>query len=187
MGDVDDDLESTFPASDPLPVGGAATSAEPGPVVAVTAEDDRFQAARQLGQRLASEAGQPLILYDWDAPSVLAEPLPTWWSSEGSDELFSERLDARQLDTAGRSPIARQVDAARSDGVQAFGWLPSDHGPGALADYARRQHASTIVVPADLREVDGIEAAINGTTHPAQAAAEVASAKVVVAPPDMDD
>ena len=65
-------------------------------------------------------------------------------------------------------------------GVDAFGWLPSDHGPGALADYATRQGAWTVVVPHDLEELAGLDALVNGTTAPADDVAERATARVVV-------
>ena len=95
-------------------------------------------AALRRATELAAKRGEPLILYDWDAPSLLSEPLPTWWSSEGWDQQFPDRLDADQLETAGRGAIAAQVTQARESGVEAFGWLPSDHGPRALARVRRR-------------------------------------------------
>ena len=78
-----------------------------------------------------------LILYDWDAPSLFGEP--------AADLVVERRLGPplprpprppEQLDAAGQSAIAEQVRALRRDGVDAFAWLPSDHGPGALAEYA---------------------------------------------------
>jgi hypothetical protein len=153
----------------------------PGAVVVVTAEDDRFATARRSAVDLAVEQGRPLILYDWDAPSLFSEPLPTWWSSEGWDRRVTDRLDPEALDAVGRSRIADQAREAAERGVAAFGWLPSDHGSQALADYANNQGASIVVVPRGLTELDGLEALVNGSTHPVQELDERAAARVVVA------
>jgi hypothetical protein len=152
----------------------------PGSIVVVTAEDDRFASARRDAAARAKAEGRALILYDWDAASFLGEPLPTWWSSEGWNRRFPDRLDPEELDAAGRSPIAAQVRELRQDGVDTYGWLPSDHGPGALAEYARGQGAAVIFVPADLKELGGIEALVNGTTRPAEELDDRTPAKVVV-------
>ena len=37
--------------------------------------------------------------------------------------------------------------------------LPSDHGPGALADYVTGQGAATIVIPRELEDVAGLATA----------------------------
>lgn len=153
----------------------------PGSIVAVTADDDRFAAARRSAAALAADRGRILILYDWDAPSFFSEPLPTWWSSDGWERRLPDRLDSVQLEAAGRPQIADQVREAEARGVTAFGWLPSDHGPEALAEYANGQGASTIVIPRELTELDGLDAIVNGSTEPAEAADERARAEVVVA------
>ena len=153
----------------------------PGAIVVVAGEDDRFDDALRRAIEVASEARRPLILYDWDAPSLFSEPLPTWWSSEGWDRRVPDRLDETQLDAAGRGSLAQRVRRARATGVEAFGWLPSDHGPGALAEYASGQGASTIVIPRGLAELDGLEALVNGSTRPAEVVADLAPATVVVA------
>ena len=151
-----------------------------GSVVVIAGEDDRYQGALQRATDLAAKRGEPLILYDWDAPSLLSEPMPTWWSGEGWDRQFPQRLDPDQLDELGRSQIADQVRAARDSGVDAFGWLPSDHGPGGLAEYASGQAASIVVVPKDLTELHGLDALINGTARPAEELEAKVSAAVVI-------
>ncbi len=155
-------------------------TASSGAVVVVVTEDERSGAAVQRAAALAETRAEPLILYDWDAPSLLAEPLPTWWSSDGAAEMTPDRLDDEQLEAAGRPTIADQVRRARSGEVEAFGWLPSDHGAGALVDYATAQRASIVVIPRDLAELDGFAALINGTAHPADEVRERASAAVVI-------
>ena len=151
-----------------------------GAIVVVVAEDDRFAAPLRRASELAAKRREPLILYDWDAPSFDAEPLPSWRSSEGWDHRFPDRLDPDQLESAGRGLIAAQVQRARESGIDAFGWLPSDHGPGSLADFASGQGASIVVVPRDLAELHGIDALINGTVRPADELVERASAAVVI-------
>lgn len=150
-------------------------------VVAVTSEDDRFRSARVEGQRQAAERGSTLLLYDWDAPTLFGAPLPTWWSGEGSEEMFGRRLGARELEAAGRSSIARQVRSAEASGISAGGWLPSDHGPEALARYALEESADIVVVPADLLDVAGLEAILDGTDKPIEALRDEVNAKVIVA------
>ena len=156
--------------------------ATPGAIVAVTAEDDRYASARHVAARLAKERDRPVILYDFDAASAFEEPLPTWWSSDGWENRFPDRLDDQQLDAAGRGPIANQVRELRAAGVEAFGWLPSEKGPDALAGYVNDQGASTVVVPRDVAELDGLEALLAGASgaDPVEAGAR-AAAEVVIA------
>ena len=94
--------------------------------------------------------------------------------------MFSRRLDETHLRAAGRATIADQVAEARANGVEAFGWLPSDHGPSALATYAKEQGAATIVIPSALKDVAGLEALLDGTSQPADAVAAKSRAQVVV-------
>ena len=49
-------------------------------VVAVTADDDRYAQTRAAAMQIAAEDGAKLLLYDWDAATVLGDPLPSWWS-----------------------------------------------------------------------------------------------------------
>jgi hypothetical protein len=112
-----------------------------GAIVVVAAEDDRFQGALKRATDLAAKRGEPLILYDWDAPSLLSEPMPTSWSSEGWDRQFPDRLDPDQLEELGRGPIADQVRQARDSGVDAR-LAAVRPRPSGLARYATGQSAS---------------------------------------------
>ena len=136
---------------------------------------------------LARRDGRTLILYDWDAPTLFGDPLPTWWSGEGSEDIFSRRLDSIRLRAAGRATIADQVDEASQAGITAFAWLPSDHGPAAVAAYAHEQGASTIVISAALDELKGLDAVVNGS-QPAETLASETRAEILVvdgeAPPE---
>lgn len=119
-------------------------------VIAVTGEDDRFAPICRAATERAHAERATLILYDIDAAgSALESPLPTNWSAEGTEEDVADRLGPEELIAAGREPIARQVEAARGQGVDAWGWLPSDKGRDALVEYASRHTASLIIVPAD--------------------------------------
>jgi hypothetical protein len=153
-------------------------------MIAVTADDDRYAAARRKAMDLALAGGLTLILYDWDAPTLFGDPLPTWWSGEGSEGLFSHRLDQTRLRAAGRAAIADQVAEAEVLGIEVFGWLPSDHGPSPLAMYAREQGVATIVISASLEAASGLGVLLNGTDQPAAALAAETSARVIIIPDD---
>ena len=126
-------------------------------VLAVTADDDRYATTRLEGARLASEQDARLILYDWDAATVLGDPLPSAWSADGTREDTPTELDEADLEAAGRAPIADQLTEARRAGVHATAWLPSEPGPDALVRYAREHGATTIVVPGDLEASGELE------------------------------
>ena len=128
-------------------------------VLAVTGDDDRYAHARRHAMTVAADSGRILLLYDIDAPTFLGDPLPTWWSGEGSEGQFSRRLDQVNLRAAGRAAIADQVAEAEARGIAAFGWLPAQHGEGPLSEYAKEQGATTIVVPAGMPDIDGLRRA----------------------------
>lgn len=124
-------------------------------VIAVTGEDDRYAAVRKAALDLAGAERATLILYDVDAvESPLESPVPTGWSAEGTDEDVADRLGPEELEAAGREAIARQVLAARAEGVEAWGWLPSDSGRDALIEYAAKQPGSRILAPEDDADLD---------------------------------
>jgi hypothetical protein len=121
----------------------------PPTIVAVTGEDDRFAEVRRHAVERARATGAALVLFDVDAPpSILESPLPTNWSGHGEEEQFADRLSAEDLEAAGRHPIAEQVREARAAGVEAFGWLPETADAAALREYAVREHAGLVLVPA---------------------------------------
>jgi len=123
-------------------------------VVAYVGEDGRYAEVADAGVDVARERGVPLILFDADAASLLASPLPTEWSAEGERQLFGDRLSPEDLVRAGRASLARSVQNARRSGVDAFGWLPSSAGSASLADYALSEHAMVVLVPEDLEHPD---------------------------------
>lgn len=126
----------------------------PGSIVVVSGEDDRFRAALDLAAGLARAEQRPLILYDWDAASLLAAPVPTFWSGDGPGERPDAPMDPDELDKAGRARIASQVREFRAHGVVAAGWLPGDKGADVLMSFAMENGASVLVIPEDLPGVD---------------------------------
>ncbi|MGH9884266.1 MAG: hypothetical protein ACREBE_01980 [bacterium] len=139
-------------------------------VIAVTGEDDRFEAVRRAAIARAREERATLILYDLDAvESPLESPVPTAWSAEGTAEEVSDRLGPAELEAAGREAIADQVRKARDQGLDAWGWLPSDAGRAALIEYAANQPGARVLVPdgePDLSIQDLPEAEVVPTGRP---------------------
>jgi nucleotide-binding universal stress UspA family protein len=124
-------------------------SSNPSTIIAIAGEDDRYAHVRRRAIERARATGATLVLFDVDArPSPLESPLPTNWSGQGEEEQFGDRLSIQDLEAAGRRPIADQVREAEAAGVQAFGWLPDSASADALRDYAARQRADLILVPA---------------------------------------
>ncbi|MBA3236208.1 MAG: universal stress protein, partial [Chloroflexi bacterium] len=120
--------------------------------------------------------------YDWDAATVLGAALPTDWSAEDTDRDGPERLDVAALEAAGRAEIGAQVEAATRRGIDATAWLPSSNGADALLEYAERQGASVIVIPAELHAKGGLERITEGATDPSDTVRDKAAAEVVVVP-----
>src|SRR5690606_38705156 len=106
---------------------------------AYTGENERYRPLDQQALQAAKEAGARLIYYDADAASRLgaagASPLPTVWSADGEQEQFGNRLDPVHLEKAGRAWLRDTVVAARAEGVDAYGWLPSSNSAESLAEY----------------------------------------------------
>lgn len=134
-------------------------------ILAYTGENERYRPLDQQALQAAKEAGARLIYYDADAASRLgaagASPLPTVWSADGEQEQFGNRLDPVHLEKAGRAWLRDTVVAARAEGVDAYGWLPSSNSAESLAEYAHEQGADLIYVPKDL-DRGGLTAFLKG-------------------------
>src|SRR5688572_14106213 len=123
----------------------------PGVIIAYTSEDGRFDSVVGAAEQIAREAAARLILYDADAASRFSEPLPSNWSGQDSREIFdTDALSPEELEMAGRHAIAEQVRHARSQGIEAFGWLPRHKDAEHIAAYADREHADLIMLPSAL-------------------------------------
>jgi hypothetical protein len=89
--------------------------------------------------------------------------MPNQWGSQAEGAQFGDPLSDQDLVKLGREPFARKVVAAREAGVDAWGWLASDHGTDALVDYARGHRADVVLLPADLDD-PGLAERLKGET-----------------------
>lgn len=143
-------------------------------IVALTDERGQFRHSVDAAIGLARAYDARLILYDSSAASTFNEPISSAWSAEGVGDDVGLLLGERQLDRYGRGSIADQVSEARSEGVAAYGWLPSDHGMDAFMEYAARVHADTAVLPAGLDEPGLLDRIRGDTLEDAESSATVA-------------
>jgi hypothetical protein len=142
----------------------------PSAIVAVTGEKSTREPVLKRAASVARTAGSTIILWDRDAAgSMLESPLPTGWSGDGEEEQFGDRLAPADLVAAGREPLARQVDQLRSEGLDAWGWLPDKADAEHLRSYAVEHHAELVLVSsadrdllADLRDLDHREESRQG-------------------------
>lgn len=119
-------------------------------IIAYTGEGERYWPLIEKSIDLANARSARLIFYDTDSASMFANPLPTWWSADGEEEQFPNRLTPEHLEKAGQDELKRRVEHARGLGVDAYGWLASKRDADALAEYAQEQRATLIVVPSTL-------------------------------------
>jgi nucleotide-binding universal stress UspA family protein len=123
-------------------------------LVAYVSEDDELDHVRDAAIEIGGKGGARVILYDRDSASAFSDPMPNQWGSQAEGAQFGDPLSDQDLVKLGREPFARKVAAAREAGVDAWGWLASDHGTDALVDYARQHGADLILLPADLEDPD---------------------------------
>jgi nucleotide-binding universal stress UspA family protein len=132
-------------------------------LVAYVSEDDELDHVRDAALELGRRDGAKVILYDRDSASAFADPMPNQWASQAEGAQFNDPLSDQELVKLGREPFARKVAAARQAGVDAWGWLASDHGTDALVAYARDHGADLILLPADLED-PGLGERLKGET-----------------------
>jgi nucleotide-binding universal stress UspA family protein len=119
--------------------------------VVCTDETGRYAASLAKALDRASTEGARVILYDVTAPgSAFSTPRPNEWAGEGAGEEFDQPLDPVKLEKLGRHAFALQVQNAREQGIDAWGWLPEKFGGDALATYAAQQQATLVLLPHDL-------------------------------------
>jgi nucleotide-binding universal stress UspA family protein len=121
-------------------------------LVAFVGEDDALDHVDRAAVELARRHRARLVLYDRDAASAFADPLPNQWASYGERDQYGDPLSDEELVRLGREPLARKVAAARRQGADAWGWLAERHGTDTMVDYARRHHADLVLLPDDLEE-----------------------------------
>jgi nucleotide-binding universal stress UspA family protein len=159
-------MPETWPSTKPRcavtvqPADDAVASARL--LVAYVSEDEELDhvrdAAVEIGRR-----GAKVILYDRDSASAFSDPMPNQWASQAEGSQFGDPLSDQELVKLGREPFAHKVAAAREAGVDAWGWLASDHGTDAMVTYARDHGADLILLPADLEE-PGLGERLKGET-----------------------
>ena len=166
------------------PADDAVTSARL--LVANVSEDGELDHVRDAALEIGRRGGARVILYDRDSASAFSDPMPNQWASQAEGAQFSDPLSDQELVKLGREPFARKVAAAREAGVDAWGWLASDHGTDALVTYARDHGADLILLPADLED-PGLSERLKGETVSnavEEAEESAASLAVVLVAPD---
>jgi nucleotide-binding universal stress UspA family protein len=132
-------------------------------LVAYVSEDEELDHVRDAATEIGRRSGAKVILYDRDSASAFSDPMPNQWASQAEGAQFGDPLSDQELVKLGREPFAGKVAAAREAGVDAWGWLASDHGTDALVAYARDHGADLILLPADLEE-PGLAERLKGET-----------------------
>ena len=154
-------------------------------LVAYVSEDERAGPRPRRRPEIGRRGGAKVILYDRDSASAFSDPMPNQWASQAEGAQFGDPLSDQELVKLGREPFAGKVAAAREAGVDAWGWLASDHGTDALVAYARDHGADLILLPADLED-PGLGERLKGETvdNAVEEATESAAglAVVLVAP-----
>jgi hypothetical protein len=103
-------------------------------LIAFMDERDQFAHVCEAAMGLAKRSGARIILYDRDAASSWGDPLPTWWSAAGERAQYGDPLSEAELSKLDLGVLARMVAAARAEGVDAWGWLPAEHGTNHALD-----------------------------------------------------
>jgi hypothetical protein len=102
---------------------------------------------------MAAAQGAPgarLIAYDGSSASALTEPVASPVSAQGVGDQYGALLSPEELDKLGRTAIARRVEDARRQGIDAWGRLASEHGMEALMGFASSQRADLVLLPEEL-------------------------------------
>ena len=116
-------------------------------VLAVTGLDDtpEYAAVRDCASGLAAADGGEVVLFEISAASYLVSPYP-----EENRRQWIRTLGEPELRRLGRSPVARQMETIRARGAGAQAILPTAHGFRHLAEWAEREDADLILIPATL-------------------------------------
>ena len=124
----------------------AIAEVNPRRIIALVDEGQRSYLARTLPEvaEAAGEAGAELFLYDLSAASYLVSPYPD------EDERWMKPKKASALRRAlGRSNLANLVDAAATKAGTVWGILPEKVGFAHLAQWCKREHIDTVVIPVE--------------------------------------
>ena len=158
----------------PNPGDAAGLPSSPAVLIALVDEEGEFDhvwAAAMLAAEGA--AGPRLIAYDVSSASVLTEPVAAPVSADGVGDQYGALLSAEQLDTLGRPAIARRVEDARRQGIDAWGRLASDHGMDALMTFAESQKADLVLLPEELGDPSVLDRVRGDTLEDAAEVAQI--------------
>ena len=116
-------------------------------VMAVTRMDDtpQYAAVRSCAAGVATDNDGDVVLFEISAASYLVSPYP-----EENRRHWIRTLREPELRRLGRSPVAKQLEAIRRRGADALAILPTAHGFKHLAEWAEREDADLILIPASL-------------------------------------
>ena len=116
-------------------------------VLAVTKLDDspEYAVVRNCASEMAGAVGGEVVLFEISAASYLVSPYP-----EENRRQWIRKLGAPELRRLGRSPVAKQMEVIRAHGAGAQAILPTSHGFKHLAEWAEREDADLILIPASL-------------------------------------
>jgi len=126
-------------------------------VLAYADEEGRFDHVVGAAVDVAHRSGGRVVLYDASSASAFSEPIASPVSAEGLEGQFGDPLGPEELERLGRPSIALRVLRTREAGVDAWGWLASDHGLEAMWEDARRRGADLLALPAELAEPSVLE------------------------------
>lgn len=132
-------------------------------IIACTGSGGAFARVQDVAISQAKSTGARVIFYDVTHDGQMTDSRPNFWAGEGEAELYDRPLDPVAIEKLGFHDLAVLVQRARAEGADAFGWLPNDTGGTGLAEYARREQADLVLLPAGTEEtaryVDDLRAA----------------------------
>jgi hypothetical protein len=126
-----------------------------GSVLAYVDESGTYDHVLRTGRTLAREHAARLILYH--SIALPGAPMRIPDAAPGGDARVSDALSPADLHLAGRPVLGSAVQDARSDGIDAWGWLAPDPGVGPLMRFAEHVRAEVVVLPAELGDPEVFE------------------------------
>src|SRR2546423_11990553 len=124
----------------------------PKSLLGYTDEGGDYEHVRKTALELAMKHHARLVYYDGTSASNFSEPVVSRWSSDREGSQVNDPMTPDQLEVLGRHPVAEQVKAARDGGVDAWGWLASEHGIEPMLRYAADHDTDLVLVPDSLAD-----------------------------------
>lgn len=142
-------------------------------IVACTDPAGQGSGVNDVAIAQARESGARVIFYDISHDGTMTDSRPNEWAGEGQKEQYDRPLDPVAIETLGYHQLAVQVQRARDEGIDAFGWLPNDPGGKGLAAYAQREQADLVLLAAGTeltaKYADDLRGAAAGDAMPGSA------------------